>query len=275
MENGENELQPVLSHAEPVLAVKDVSETVLYWHHVLGFPDKWTWGDPVNHGGVSWHGVQVQFSQDSQLASVSKGNSIFIRVQKLEALYHFHQKRNAEIVEPLENKPWGMAGYTVREINGYFIIFAGALLSNREKSTETFPQTIRIIARTPDTKEYMNLVSAVGWGKYTNDAMVEKILAAPLFAVVAEDSISNEVVGCALLLGDNAGFFYVKDVMVHPAWQSKRVGSAMMQKLTQWLDKNAPDNAFIVLITPENLKAFYQQFGFTPVFGMVRRIQGN
>jgi GNAT superfamily N-acetyltransferase len=61
--------------------------------------------------------------------------------------------------------------------------------------------------------------------------------------------------------------------MVHPAWQSKRVGSAMMQKLTQWLDKNAPDNAFIVLITPENLKAFYQQFGFTPAFSMIRRIQ--
>lgn len=152
------------------------------------------------------------------------------------------------------------------------MIFAGALISEREKSTSTFPQTVRIITRTPDTREYLNLVASVGWGKSTDTSMVEEILAAPLFAVVAEDAMSNEIIGCALLLSDHARFFYVKDVMVHPAWQGKRVGSAMMQKLTQWLDKNAPDNAFIVLITPENLAPFYKQFGFTPAFGMVRQI---
>ena len=220
-----------LSHVEPVLAMKDVSETTLYWHQVLGFPDKWTWGDPPNHGGVSWHGVFVQFSNNPELAASSKGNAIFIRVRQLEELYQFHKKQNADIVEPLENKPWGMAGYTVRENNGYYIIFAGTLISERLQSA-TLPETVRIITRTPTTKEYLNLAEAVGWGKYTNDSLVAKILAAPIFAVVAEDLLSNEVVGCAFLLGDNAGFYYVKDVMVHPAWQNKYVGSAMMKKLT-------------------------------------------
>jgi len=269
------ELQPFLSHAEPVLAVKDVSETVLYWHHVLGFADKWTWGKPPNHGGVSWHGVYIQFSQNPELASVSKGNAIFIRVRHLETLYHFHQNKNVDIVEPLENKPWGMAGYKVREINGYFLIFAGALVSDREQSTLEFPQAIRIVARTPSAKEYLNLVSAVGWRKYTNDAMVEKVLSAPVFAVVAEDSVHNEVVGCALLLSDHVSFYYVKDVMIHPDWQNKRVGSALMKELTCWLDSNVHDNAFIGLFTPENLAPFYQQFGFTPAFGMVRQIRRN
>ena len=102
--------------------------------------------------------------------------------------------------------------------------------------------------------------------------MIELKLAAPLFAVVAEDISQNETIGCALLLGDNAGFFYVKDVMVHPGWQNKHVGSAMMKELTHWLDNNSPANAFIVLITPENLAPFYKQFGFTPAFGMVRQI---
>jgi GNAT superfamily N-acetyltransferase/uncharacterized glyoxalase superfamily protein PhnB len=274
MENGEPEVQPFLSHAEPILAVKDVQETVLYWHQVLGFPGKWTWGEPPNYGGVSWQGVFIQFSQDPELASVSKGNSIFIRVQHLETLYHFHQNKKVEIVEPLENKPWGMAGYTVREINGYYIIFAGAVISERKKSSSELPQTVRIVSRKPNAKEYLNLSSAVGWSSSVpNDGILESILAAPVFAVVAEDLVSNEVIGCALLLSDNAGFFYVKDVMVHPEWQSKHIGSAMMEALTHWLDSNAPDNAFIVLITPENLAPFYQQFGFTPAFGMVRRIQ--
>jgi len=269
----ENDIRPTLSHVEPVLAVKDVLETILYWQHVLGFPQKWTWGEPVNHGGVSWNGVQVQFSKDPTLASVSGGNSIFIRVKNLKALYDFHIKKNVRLVEPLENKPWGMAGYTVKEINGYNLIFAGAPISDRDKSTSTFPDTIRIIERKPDSREYLSLVNTVGWGKYLDDDRIEKILAAPLFAVVAEDSTSKEVVGCALLLGDNAGFFYVKDVMVHPDWQNKYVGTAIMQRLTDWLDHHARNNAFIVLITPENLAPFYQQFGFTPAFGMVRRIE--
>ena len=273
MEDEKNKLHAVLSHAEPILAVRDISKTISYWQNTLGFPDKWTWGEPPNHGSVSRDGVYIQFSQNHELASVSKGNALFIRVQHLETLYHFHQNKNAEIVEPLENKPWGLASYTVREINGYYLFFAGALLSDREQRSSELPQIIRIVTRKPVVKEYQHLASAIGWSAFINDAITEKVLAAPLFAVVAEDTTSNEVIGCALLLGDNASFYYVKDVMVHPDWQNRRVGTALMQELTHWLDSNARDNAFVVLITPEKLASFYQQFGFTSAFGMIREIQ--
>lgn len=273
MADNENKMQPTLMHAEPVLAVKDVSETVLYWHDVLGFPGKWTWGEPVNHGGVSWQGVFIQFTLNPELAAASKGNCIWIRVRQLELLYEIHQKKNVEIVEELRNKPWGMADYTVKDINGYYIIFSGAPISDREKSQSVSTETVRIIERTPSAGEYLNLVEAVGWGKYTNHLVVEKILSAPLFAVVAEDETSKNVIGCALLLGDQVSFYYVKDVMVHPDWQHKQVGTSMLKKLTDWLDKNALENAFVVLITPENLAPFYQQFDFIPVFGMHRSIQ--
>jgi hypothetical protein len=79
-----------LSHVEPILTVRDVKETVEYWHEILGFPNKWTWGEPANHGGVTWQGVFIQFSQRSSLTSVSQGNTIFIRVKNLETFYHFH-----------------------------------------------------------------------------------------------------------------------------------------------------------------------------------------
>src|SRR5688572_18376177 len=98
MGNSENGLQPIFSHVEPVLAVTDISETITYWHDVLGFPAKWTWGDPPNHGGVSWQKVFIQFSLNPELAAVSKGHSIWIRLQHIEALYSFHQQKNAEIV---------------------------------------------------------------------------------------------------------------------------------------------------------------------------------
>lgn len=115
MENEATGLQPVLSHAEPVLAVKDISETISYWQDVLGFPAKWTWGD-------------------------------------------------------------------------------------------------------------------------------------------------------------HASFYYVKDVLVHPDWQGKRIGSAMMQELTNWLEKHAANNALVALICRETLEPFYQQFGFGKAFSMIRYI---
>ena len=109
MDDEGKEPQPILSHVEPVLAVRDVLKTVTYWSDILGFTGKWTWGDPPNHGGVSWHGAFIQFSLNPDLASASTGNSIWFRVRQLDLLYRFHQKQNAEIVVPLENKPWGMA----------------------------------------------------------------------------------------------------------------------------------------------------------------------
>ncbi|HEV8506409.1 MAG TPA: GNAT family N-acetyltransferase [Chitinophagaceae bacterium] len=259
-----------LSHVEPVLAVKDVTETVEYWHQVLGFPNKWTWGEPPNHGGVTWQGVFIQFSQQPKLASVSQGNSIFIRVKNVETFYDFHKNKNAEIVEPLENKPWGLAGYTLRDINGYSVVFAGPPIAQKLK-TESTPETVRIISRIPTAREYVSLISAVGWDKYYNHSLTEKILAAPVHGVVAEHE--NQVIGCALILSDEASFYYVKDVMVHPGWQRKHVGSLLMKELTSWLDANAPENAYVGLFTGENLAAFYKQFDFAPVFGMHRSVQ--
>jgi GNAT superfamily N-acetyltransferase/uncharacterized glyoxalase superfamily protein PhnB len=268
MSNEESELY--LSHVEPVLAVKSVTETVAYWHTVLGFPNKWTWGEPPNHGGVTWQGVFIQFSQYPELASVSQGNSIFMRVKNLEAFYRFHKSKNAEIVEPIENKPWGLASYTVRDINGYYVIFAGSPISEQPKSEPT-PATVRIISRIPTISEYLNLLSAVGWDKNYDHSLTEKILAAPIYGAVAEHE--GEVIGCALLLSDEASFYYVKDVMVHPNWQRKHVGSKLMKALTTWLDKNAPENAYIGLFTGEKLASFYKQFDFAPVLGMRRSVQ--
>jgi uncharacterized glyoxalase superfamily protein PhnB/GNAT superfamily N-acetyltransferase len=269
MSNEESD-ELILSHVEPVLAVKNVTETVEYWHQVLGFRNKWTWGEPPKHGGVNWQGVFIQFSEHPRLASVSQGNSIFIRVKNLEPFYLFHKNKNAEIVEPLENKPWGLAGYTLRDINGYYVIFAGPPISDHPKSEAT-RETVRVISRIPTAEEYLHLILAVGWDKSFDRSLTEKILAAPVHGVVAE--YASQVIGCALLLSDEASFYYVKDVMVHPDWQHKHVGSMLMKELTAWIDGNAPVNAYVGLFTGENLAPFYKQFDFLPVFGMRRSVR--
>jgi uncharacterized glyoxalase superfamily protein PhnB len=185
MASVENNQQPIFSHVEPVLSVQDVAATITYWQEVLGFPAKWTWGEPPNHGAVSWQNIHVQFSLNPKHAISSKGSSIWIRVQRLETLYRLHQERKADIVAPLENQPWGMAQYTVREINGHYLTFAG-LIEDRQKGTATLPPTVRIIGRMPTIKEFQQVQASVGWGKDTTDAKTELALAifAPGFAML-------------------------------------------------------------------------------------------
>lgn len=273
METSDASASPILLGVEPVLPVANLTDTIAYWHNVLGFPGQWTWGTPPKHGAVSWHGMQVQFSLNPKLAEVSQGHSIFFNVRNLQALYAFHQAQGADIADPLENKPWHMAGYTLRDINGYLISFGGAKLSERSASIENMPSEIAIIARTPTAEEYARLIVAVGWLTTTNLHLTATILAAPVFAVVAQHKPSGQAVGCALLLSDNASVYYVKDVMVHPEWQGKRIGTALMQAVRQWLDNNAAKNAIATLITGENMSPFYRQVGFSPAFGMLQWIR--
>jgi GNAT superfamily N-acetyltransferase len=264
--------EPSLIHAEPVLAVSNVVETVAYWHEVLGFPEKWTWGNPVNHGGVSWKGTAfIQFSLDPERVKISQGHSVWIRARNLSELYQLHEERKAKIISPIVNRPWGAAEYTVQDINGYYVNFS-APAAEKNRQDEKLPLSVRITARTPSLNEYKHLMDSVGWSVVVDDASVHAQFKAIAFAVVAEEILTGEAIGCAFLLGDNISFYYVKDVIVHPKWQGKRIGTTMMQEMMRWLDINAPENATVGLFTGDHLAAFYRQFGFIQACGMYKQI---
>jgi len=168
-----------------------------------------------------------------------------------------------------------MAGYTVEDINGYYIVFAGAPIRDKKISSTDLPSTIKIISRSPTIKEYQYLTAAVGWSLYSGDEVVTKLLSVPVFAAIAEDTATSEVIGCVLLVGDHASFYYIKDLVVHPDWQSKYVGTALMKELTSWLDKNGANNSLVALITGEALAPFYKPFGFGPAFCMIKYLEAD
>ncbi|HEY0653596.1 MAG TPA: GNAT family N-acetyltransferase [Chryseosolibacter sp.] len=264
-------IRPSLSHSEPVLAVSDIEKTVTYYHEVLGFPEKWTWGEPPNHGGVSWNGAgHLQFSLDRDLAAKAHGESVWVRVKQLESLFRLHEKNQVEIVVPMTKRPWGFAEYIIRDINGYYLTFAEPF--SEGKKSGTFPLTIQIADGAPSRDETRKLCEAVGWAPAVNAAIDLQIESA-LYSVVAEDLETHEIVGCAFLVGDDKTIYYVKDVIVHPLWQGKGIGTAMMKKLMGWLDAYGSENATVGLFTGEHLAAFYRQFGFTQACGMYKQMK--
>lgn len=272
MLSADDKAEPFISHAEPVLSVSDVAETVNYWHEVLGFPGHWTWGTPPNHGGVSWHGAFIQFSRNSEAAERMRGQSVWIRVKNIRELYQLHQDRSAQIVMQLEKQPWGFEEYVVKDLNGNYVTFAAPATSGSESRSQPLPSNVRILGRMLTTAEYRKLAESVGWSGTQSDEILRQKLDATLFIAAAEDIETGEVIGCALVLGDGLSFFYIKDVMVHRDWQRKQVGSAIMREVKRWLDANAPQGALVGLFTGHGLAPFYQQTGFGEAFGMIRII---
>jgi len=267
MEIVQNIPQPGLVQVEPVLIVRDVLETLRYWKDVLSFPHTWQWGEPVVHGGASWHGVQVQFAQRDQ--PFAPNNPVWFRVREVEQLYALHQSLGADIVSPLELQSWGMGQYTVRELNGYHLHFAAPMRENAKQSKE-LPDKLRVITRPPTVTELSALATAVGWSVTHTPATYAVMMDSLVAGVVAEAMTTGEIVGCALLTGNAGSMYYVRDVVVHPDWQGKHVGSALMDALLKRADVLLPENTMITLITSEHMAPFYRQFDFTPVFSMMR-----
>ncbi len=258
---------PAVLHVEPVLAVKDVSATLRYWSDVLGFENTWSFGNPPNHGGVSWKGSAfIQFSLQPDLADRGRGHSIWIRARNLDKLYEVHQRNGAAIASPPEDKPWGATEYTVEDINGYYIHFS-APAGDKPIRTKPPGENVRLALRKPTRFEYNKVLSSIGWATPSLN-LVEP---PGINGVVALDAEGNAI-GCVLLLGDNEGFYYIKDLVVDPAWQRQHIGTEMMFMLMDWLKSNAPNNATIGLFCGDYLAAFYKQFGFMQATGMYQQI---
>jgi GNAT superfamily N-acetyltransferase/uncharacterized glyoxalase superfamily protein PhnB len=272
-----------LKKLAPILAVPNVLAAVRYYERTLGFEKEWLWQDPPTHGAVSRDGLQIQFTLNAELAARAKGTSYFIFVDGVDALHGMHVERGAAIVEPIGNRPWGLREYTVRDLNGYDLRFAGP--PNYVKpagALQSMPTNIRIEQRRATPAEYLALTASVGWDR--NVDAVPVALANSIYCIVAIDekiaaeakhrageaTAEDQAVGMLRLVGDRARAVYFQDVIVRPSYQGQRIGAAMMEAAMAWLRANAPSGAFIGLFTMRH--SFYEQFGFQNDPGMHLRL---
>ena len=253
----------------PILYATDVSKSIAHFTEVLAFEDKWEWGQPPAFGGIYKNGIEIFFYKDGQ---GSPGTWLSIMVDNVDEYFELIRSKGATIIAEPKSMEWGIREMLVQVPDAHVIRF-GHSISQRKKSEEDMPVTVRITERMPAVKELHMLVTAVGWSNPDEKAPPEIPVSSIAHVVVAEETPGGGIIGCAFLLTDHAGFYYVKNVIVHPGWQGKRVGTALMTNLNTWLDRHAPDNAMVALHTGENLAPFYKQFGFDRAFSMQKRIR--
>ena len=79
------------------------------------------------------------------------------------------------------------------------------------------------------------------------------------------------------IMGDGGTAYQIVDMAIDPAFQGQGLGKAVMKHLTDWLEANAPDTAYVSLIADGPAHHLYSQFGFEPTapesIGMAMLIQ--
>src|SRR5688500_2498960 len=209
--------------------------------------------------------VEVFLQHRPDLAGKIEGHDHIFHVEDVDTLHAQHRAAGAQIIAPLENKPWGTREYSVRDCNGYHLRFGGPVKYERPPTaSETLPPHIKLEARVPSIEEYVDLCASVGWARHRPS--MQDALDHTLVGVVATDTRAVETVGMVRATGDGR-YYMLWDVIVKPAYQGQKIGSAMVETaLAEMRRRGAPQGAFVGLFTPKY--GFYERLGFKKDLGM-------
>lgn len=120
---------------------------------------------------------------------------------------------------------------------------------------------ITIKENNKNVQEFNLLYNLVGWGAY-NESISKKALDNTFYSV----SVYNEdkIIGYGRLIGDTICFMYIHDVMVIPEYQSKQIGTMIMNKLLKKINELKIENPSlrVYLGASKNREKFYEKFGF-------------
>ena len=113
--------EPEFWAAVPVFIVDDVLKTARYYRDVLGFKID------ENFSGPEW---TMLWADQSQLylslrteGENSNGQQVAICCPGIDDTYQRHRSNGANIVNDIEDKPWGLREYVVEDPNGYYLRF--------------------------------------------------------------------------------------------------------------------------------------------------------
>lgn len=120
---------------------------------------------------------------------------------------------------------------------------------------------IKYIEQTPSADEFNYLTNSVGWGIREKN-IIEEALKNTLYSLCVYDN--DKLIGYGRIIGDKTIFLYIQDIMVIPEYQSKHIGTGIMNNLLNQINQYKKINPDIrtYLGTSQGKESFYEKFGF-------------
>lgn len=111
--------------------------------------------------------------------------------------------------------------------------------------------------------DYFHLRQSVNWNNFSEQQIVFALNHTP-YSIIVKNEL--ETVAMGRLIGD--GLYYtIADVIVNPAFQGQGIGSAVIHKLLDYVEKNTPPGgrSSVSLIAEKGKEAFYEILGFKKI----------
>lgn len=105
-------------------------------------------------------------------------------------------------------------------------------------------------------KALSDLREVVGWNRMESEYKNPLMTSYYHIAVYAE----NELIGYVDCVSNGVTDAYIQDLMVHPNYQGKGIGTDLMNKMIAYLKEKRI--YMISVVFEERLKPFYDRFGF-------------
>jgi catechol 2,3-dioxygenase-like lactoylglutathione lyase family enzyme len=110
------------------LAVSDIPIAVEFYVKKLGFQQAFTWGEPPTFAGVNLGKVQMFLAKGAPTPSSEVGAAYFL-VGDADQLYEFHRNNGVEIAQAIDDRPYGIRDYVLRDLYGYHLVFGHHLFN--------------------------------------------------------------------------------------------------------------------------------------------------
>lgn len=114
---------------------------------------------------------------------------------------------------------------------------------------------------TLSAEEFIELWETV-WGAGPSLEQTRLAMAHTTFRVSVYDG--DRIVGMARMIGDLGLDYYIKDVVVRPAYQGQGIGTLMIDELLRFIRDNGVSGTgvFVELCAAPDKIPFYEKFGF-------------
>lgn len=108
------------------LAVSDVAAAVEFYTKKLGFWVAFAEGDPPTFAGVNLGDVQIFLRRGTPCPD---GGVVYFVVGDADELHDFHRANGVEIAQAIDDRPYHIRDYTVRDLDGNYLCFGHRLMN--------------------------------------------------------------------------------------------------------------------------------------------------
>ena len=119
---------------QPVFQVRDIQTSIEWYRDKLGFTIDFVVGEPPAHARIvadptyAAPTVHLRFESLQSETAPFAGAEVWMHVDNsIDELYARYVSRSVTVVEPIEDKPWGLRQFVIEDPDGYRLVIVAEL----------------------------------------------------------------------------------------------------------------------------------------------------